>query len=472
MNQVTLPLPSLGPAGAPAAVDVVWLALAYLNGSPPQGNAKPAPSGSALLPAQVVPSVPGTAGQTPLPQGPQGQQGQQGALMAKGGTDLPPQNSAMPSATVRAPEGAAPPDGRSAARDVFVAEQPRHAALVMRSHGAIAGLLRADAVLQIADSVLQKIDERLGRMQDIARRAAAGPPTAQALVALDLPFQKLKQEVLALVPPVAFGGGAGGETATQPTEPAGTAAVQAMPVGDSAQPAQAVNSPTATLQQRIPVIVEALTQTGLSNPSQIIESDAVLAVVRSNGSAVQNLVASQREVLGSLLSQELSRRIGLSDSTVDRPASAVLPNARLSSTVAAALLVQPLPGPVGASAAMGTTDGEVPFVGGDGKSARQVSAESLALLIAQPNRAGIVSLLLPAAGALDEPTATGPQNLMPMGDRPLPLPPPVSGMAAEVLFGLVPGWRARSRDGLARPKRPSGPRKKGRPRRRRDDPYV
>ena len=156
---------------------MVRLALAYLNGGTPQGSAPPAPNGTAgnaLLTGQVLPgqgaAIPGAAGQTSL---------QQGAVLAKGvvegRADLLARNTSLPPAAGRVPEGTVQSDNRSAARDVLVAGRPHHAALVMRSHGAIAGLLRADAVLQIADSVLRKIDDRLARMQDLARRAAAGP---------------------------------------------------------------------------------------------------------------------------------------------------------------------------------------------------------------------------------------------------------------------------------------------------------
>ena len=491
MSQVTLPLPSLGAAGATAAVDVVRLALTYLNGGTPQGSAKLPQVGSALLAGQRMPgtTVPASAGAA-VPEASAQAPVQHRAVLAKSGAEgsavLLPGKSSMPSEAARAPEGPARPGGRPTGRDVFVAGRSDHAALVMRSHGAIAGLLRTDAGLQVADSVLRKIDDRLARMQDLVRRATAGPPTAQARAALDLPFQKLKQEVVGLVPPVAPGGG----TETLPTGPSGRAvlAARAVSSSDSMRLAQDINLPAATLQGKIPIIVQALAGSGLSTESRLAEAEAILAVVRSNGGEVQKLIAGQRDVVGDLLSRELSRRIGLSDPPVVRPPSALRPGAGLSSAVASALLVPLLPASVGQGAAMsvsmstamisarGAVDGEPPLVGSDvgsdGKQVRQVSAESLALLIAQPHRAGIAALLSPSASSLDEPGANGSNSHMAVSDRPLPMPPPLSGMAAELLFGLVPGWRARSREGLARPKRPSGRRKKRRPDRNGDDPFT
>jgi len=478
MSQVTLPLLSPGMAGATATVDVVRLALAYLNGGNSQGNATPAPTAGRLLAGQILPgqgtavpgtTVPGASGQASLQQDAVLAQGTLAKRGAGGSTDLLSRNLSMPPTTIKAPAGSAQPDARPTARDVIVAGRSHHAALVMRSHGAIAGLLRADAGLQIADSVLRKIDDRLARMQDLVRRAEAGPPTAQARAPLDLPFQKIKQEVVALLPPATSSGGG---APPLPTDALMTAVVRIFPAGDSVRLAQDINSPAVTLQRKIPVILQALAQTGLSTQSQVVEADAVLNVVRGNGHEVRNNIAGQRDVIGNLLSQELSRRIGISSPPVVRTASALPPGAQLSSAVASALLVQPVQVPGAMNAAIGGANGLSPVSGSDGQSVRPALIESPAMLVTQPNRAEIVALLSPATGSLDEPGVTGPQSIMPMADRPLPLPPPVSGMAAELLFGLVPGWRARPRDGLTRPKRPSEPRKNRHPRRKGDDSYA
>lgn len=476
MSQVTLPLPSLGPAGATAAIDVVRLALTYLNGGTPPDSTHPLLAGRPLPAGQGIPgqgaAAPGAALPGPVQPAASGPTPvQHGTIAAKGGAqngaDTPLRTPSSPSEALGTPERAAQSDGRSMERGVYVAGRSDHAALVMRSHGAIAGLLRADAVLQIADGVLRKIDDRLARMQDLVRRATAGPSAARAREALDLPFQKLKQEVIGLVPAAA----AGSVAATVPADIPGRG-VRLTSAGDSVRLAMDINSPAVSLQRKIPAIVRALAQTGLSTQSGIAQAETVLAVVRSNGGEVQHLIAGQRETIGSLLSQELSRRIGISDSPVDRAASALHSSAGLSSAVASALVVPPMPVSAGQGAAMALADGEPPLIGGDGKSVRQVPAESLALLVGQPNRAGIAALLSPSAGSLDEPAAVGLQSPMPVADRPLPMPPPLSGMAAELLFGLVPGWRARSRDGLAQPKRLSGPRRKRRPGRKANNPYV